>query len=209
MDLFTTIYEKIAAQQRLSYDDAHWLLTSAELPMLAELATMQRQHINPGNFVSFQINTSLNYTNVCETGCTFCAFARGPKSKEAYCLSVDAVLEKIEHAVALGATSILLQGGHNSSIPFDYYVALVTQTRQRFPQVLPHFFSAAEIHAMSTYFSLSATEILMRLYEAGQRSLPGGGAEILSASVRSQISPRKADVKRWLYIHEMAHHIGM
>ena len=87
-------------------------------------------------------------------------------------------------AVERGATTVLLQGGHNPSLPLDYYLDLVRETRRRFPEVTPHFFTASEIHTMAQVSGLSATEVLDKLYEAGQRTIPGGGAEVLSKRVR-------------------------
>ena len=208
MDYLTQIYEQVVQQRPLSQDQALWLLEQAELLELAELATLVRQRYHTGRYVTFHIDTNPNYTNICETACKFCAFYRTAKQADAYWLSVEQVLEKIQQAVEAGARTVLLQGGHNPQIPFDYYLTLITETKKRFPQVQPHFFSAAEICVFAKQFDLSITEILTAFYEAGQRTLPGGGAEILSERVRRKIAPLKATTEQWLQVHEIAHGIG-
>lgn len=208
MDYLTQIYEQIAHNQAISQSQALWLLEQAELLELAELATTVRQRLHPGRAITFHIDTNPNYTNICKTACKFCAFYRTAQQPEAYWLSVEQVMEKIQFAVSAGARTVLLQGGHNPQIPFTYYLELITETKKRFPQVQPHFFSAAEICAFSKQFGLSVTEILSAFYQAGQRTLPGGGAEILSERVRRKIAPLKATTEQWLQVHEIAHQIG-
>ena len=124
--------------------------------------------------MTFAIDTNPNYTNVCITDCQFCAFYRKPGDPEAYTLTVDEVMAKIAGAVERGATTVLLQGGHNPALPLDYYLDLVRETRRRFPGVLPHFFTASEIQTMARVAALPVSEVLARLRDAGQRTLPGG-----------------------------------
>jgi cyclic dehypoxanthinyl futalosine synthase len=118
-------------------------------------------------------------------------------------------MAKLEPAVARGATTVLLQGGHNPALPLDYYVDLVRETRRRFPAVLPHFFTASEIQTMAQVSGLPIRDILARLRDAGQRTLPGGGAEILSTRVRQRISPKKGGPEAWLEVHREAHRAGL
>ncbi len=159
--------------------------------------------------MTFVIDTNPNYTNVCVTDCQFCAFYRKPGDPEAYTLSVEEVMAKVAPAVARGATTVLLQGGHNPALPLDYYLDLVRETRRRFPDVLPHFFTASEIQTMAQGAGLPIREIVGRLREAGQRTLPGGGAEVLSARVRQRISPKKGGPEAWLEVHREAHRAGL
>ena len=158
--------------------------------------------------MTFAIDTNPNYTNVCVTDCQFCAFYRKPGDPEAYTLTVDEVMAKIAGAVERGATTVLLQGGHNPSLPLEYYLDLVRETRRRFPDVLPHFFTASEIQTMARVSTLPIGEVLERLREAGQRTLPGGGAEVLSERVRLRIAPKKGGPKAWLEVHREAHRLG-
>jgi cyclic dehypoxanthinyl futalosine synthase len=199
---------KRAAGERLDRDDGLRLLTEAPLLPLGALAHEVRCRWAPAPDVTFVIDTNPSYTNVCVTDCQFCAFYRKPGDPEAYTLSVDQVLEKVERAVARGATTVLLQGGHNPALPLDYYLALVRETRRRFPNVTPHFFSASEIQTMAQVAGRPIAEVLRALRGAGQSTLPGGGAEILSGRVRTRIAPKKGGPDAWLAVHREAHRQG-
>jgi CofH subfamily radical SAM domain protein len=121
---------------------------------------------------------------------------------------VEEVLAKVESAAARGATTVLLQGGHNPALPLDYYVDLVRETRRRFPQVTPHFFTASEIQTMAQTAAVGIDDVLERLWTAGQRTIPGGGAEVLSERVRRRIAPKKGGPASWLDVHRQAHRRG-
>jgi dehypoxanthine futalosine cyclase len=203
------IRERLAAGVRLGRPEGRFLLTEAPLLALGQLAEDVRYRRHPAREVTFVIDTNPNYTNVCVTDCQFCAFYRRPGDPEAYTLTVEEVMARIEPAVARGASTVLLQGGHNPALPLDYYLDLVRATRRRFPGVLPHFFTASEIRTMAQVSGLAVPEVLRRLHDAGQRTLPGGGAEILSARVRRRISPKKGGPEAWLEVHRDAHRLGM
>jgi cyclic dehypoxanthinyl futalosine synthase len=199
---------KIERGQRLDRMDGHRLLTEAPLLELGSLAQTVRFARIPERRVTFVIDSNPNYTNVCVTDCQFCAFYRRPGHPEAYTLTVDEVLAKIESAAKRGATTVLLQGGHNPALPLEYYVSLVREARRRFPGVTPHFFTASEIQTMAGVSGRGVGEVLDRLWEAGQRTLPGGGAEILSSRVRTRIAPKKGGPAAWLEVHREAHRRG-
>ncbi len=203
-----TVRRKIEAGERLDRDEGRWLLTEAPLLEVGQLAETVRYRLHPEPEVSFVIDTNPNYTNVCVTDCQFCAFYRKPGDREAYTLTVDEVMAKVGRAVARGATTVLLQGGHNPALPLEYYLDLVRETGRRFPGVLPHFFSASEIQTMAQVEALPVREVLARLKAAGQRTIPGGGAEILSTRVRTRISPKKGGPEAWLEVHREAHRLG-
>ncbi len=202
------VREKALGGQRLDREDGRWLLTEAPLLGLGALASELRFGRLPARTVTFVIDSNPNYTNVCVTDCQFCAFYRKPGHPEAYTLTVEQVLAKVEAAAARGATTVLLQGGHNPELPLDYYVSLVRETRRRFPQVTPHFFTASEIQTVAGVSGLSVGDVLDRLHEAGQRTLPGGGAEVLSERVRRRIEPKKGGPDAWLDVHRAAHRRG-
>jgi 2-iminoacetate synthase ThiH len=202
------IADKLRHDKRLERDEGRYLLVEAPLLELGALAAEARYARLPDKVVTFVVDTNPNYTNVCITDCQFCAFYRKPGDPEAWTLSVDEVLAKIASAVSRGATTVLLQGGHNPALPLEYYLALVTETRRRFPEVTPHFFTASEIRTMAEVASLSVPEVLDRLWEAGQRTLPGGGAEVLSERVRQRIEPKKGGPAAWLDVHREAHRRG-
>jgi cyclic dehypoxanthinyl futalosine synthase len=204
----TEIREKVLAGQRLDRAEGRWLLTEAPLLGLGAVAGEARFTRIPDRRVTFVVDSNPNYTNVCITDCQFCAFYRKPGDPEAYTLTVEEVLAKIETAASQGVTTVLLQGGHNPALPLDYYVSLVRETRHRFPQVTPHFFTASEIRTVAEVSRLSVGDVLDQLYAAGQRTLPGGGAEVLSARVRRRIEPKKGGPDTWLEVHREAHRRG-
>jgi cyclic dehypoxanthinyl futalosine synthase len=202
------IAEKVHAGKRLSPDEGLFLLTDADLMDLGLLAEAVRQRKHPGNQVTFVVDSNPNYTNVCVADCLFCAFYRRPGDKEAYTLSVEQVMEKIQSASDQGATTVLLQGGLNPELPLDYYTSLIRETRKRFPHITPHFFTASEVLTMSDVSGKSTREVLAALQEAGQKTLPGGGAEVLSEYVRKRISPKKNPNDGWIKVHREAHQLG-
>ncbi len=206
--MLSRIQDKVAAGERLDRADGHWLLSEAPPLDLGSLAQEARFRRIPEKQVTFVIDTNPNYTNVCITDCQFCAFYRRPGDKEAYTLTVDEVMEKVAFAARAGATTVLLQGGHNPALPLEYYLDLVRETRRRFPSVTPHFFSASEIRTRSDVAGEPVPEILSRLRQAGQTSIPGGGAEILSERVRRRIEPKKGGPGAWLEVHREAHRQG-
>jgi cyclic dehypoxanthinyl futalosine synthase len=206
--MLETITEKVLAGERLARKDGHWLLTEAPLLEVGALANEVRYRRLPDKRVTFVIDSNPNYTNVCITDCQFCAFYRKPGHPEAWTLSVDEVLAKVEFAASKGATTVLLQGGHNPDLPLEYYLTIVRETRRRFPEVTPHFFTASEIQTIAKVSGLGMTDVLDRLWEAGQRTLPGGGAEVLSERVRTRIEPKKGGPGAWLDVHREAHRRG-
>ena len=202
------IADKILGGERLDRTDGRWLLDEAPLLEVGALANEVRFRRLPDKRVTFVIDSNPNYTNVCITDCQFCAFYRKPGHPEAWTLSVDEVLAKVEFAAAKGATTVLLQGGHNPDLPLEYYLTIVRETRRRFPDVTPHFFTASEIHTIAGVSGLAMEDVLDRLWEAGQRTLPGGGAEVLSERVRTRIEPKKGGPAAWLDVHREAHRRG-
>ncbi len=206
--MLTAIRDKAEASKRLNRVEGLWLLSEAPLVELGSLAQEARFRRIPEKRVTFVIDSNPNYTNVCITDCQFCAFYRKPGDPEAWTLSVEEVLAKVEFAAEQGATTVLLQGGHNPALPLDYYLDLVSETRRRFPTVTPHFFTASEIRTMADVSGKSVPEVLAALKGAGQTTLPGGGAEILSERVRRRIEPKKGGPRAWLDVHREAHRQG-
>ena len=202
------IRRKVESRVRLSEADAVWLMDEAPLLFVGELANHDRFRRHPEREVTFVVDTNPNYTNVCEVDCTFCAFYRPPGHAEAYTHSVEEMLDRIGRAVEQGATTVLLQGGVNESLPLDYYLDLVRGTRERFPEVTPHYWSAVEVEGMAKVSGLGIREVLVKLKEAGQDTLPGGGAEILSDRVRRKVSHKKGGASAWLDVHREAHAVG-
>ena len=205
---FGVVRDKVLAGERVDPNDGVFLLAEASLLDLGQLAAEVRRKRHPEPIVTFVIDTNPNYTNVCNVDCTFCAFYRTPGHDEAYTHSVEEMLELIGRSAEEGVTTVLMQGGVNSELPLDYYLELVRAVRERYPQVTPHFWSAVEIEGMATVSGLSLREVLRALKDAGQTTLPGGGAEILSERVRKKISHKKNLTESWLDVHREAHALG-
>ncbi len=192
----------------ISYDEALRLFKFAHLDVLQERAMKKRYEKHPNKSVSFVIDSNPNYTNICTIDCTFCAFYRTKKAKDAYHKNVDEVLQHLEYAQSMGATTVLLQGGVHDGVTIDYLEELVRISIEKYPHIHPHYFSAVEIWNAAHVSSISVEEALYRLWNAGLRTIPGGGAEILSERVRKRISPKKMGPNGWLDLHTAAHAIG-
>ncbi len=205
---FKEIAGRALAGERIDEEDALFLLRDAALADLCALGNEMRRRRVPGNAVTFVIDTNPNYTNVCVTDCLFCAFYRKPGDGEGYWHTVDEVVQMVGRAVAQGATTTLLQGGHNPEIPFSYYVDVVKALKENFPELCVHLWSPSEIRTMSDVSGLTIREVLHELWNAGQRTIPGGGAEILVERVRKRISPKKTSAEQWLEVMRTAHEIG-
>ena len=205
------ITEKVFTGERITGGEGLWLMTEAELLDLAPLAEYWRQHHNSNNSVSYVVDTNLNYTNLCDAYCSFCAFYRtDPNDPSAYTYTVEQIMDKIERARMNGVRTVLMQGGLNSELQLDYYVEMVSETVKRFPDVAPHYWSAPEIVRMTEVSELNYEEVFEALWAAGQRSMPGGGSEILSNEVKAVVSRfrPKDTVDHWTEVHEAAHRVG-
>ncbi|ODS43046.1 MAG: dehypoxanthine futalosine cyclase [Candidatus Altiarchaeales archaeon IMC4] len=162
-----------------------------------------------GDLVTFVIDTTINYTNVCTSGCKFCAYYRRAGDKDAYVLNIDEILEKVSNAAKLGATQVLIQGGLNPDLPIEYYEDVIKTVRDKFPNVQRHFFSAPEISFIAKTSGSSVKETLERLIDAGLQSIPGGGAELLDDDIRKKISPNKISWGQWKRVMITAHKLGL
>lgn len=182
--------------------------TNAPLLELGLEADRRREALHPHGVVTYIVDRNINYTNVCVADCGFCAFYRRPKHGEGYTLSFEQIGEKIEETKALGGQQILIQGGHNPYIPFEWYLDLLRYIKTYHP-IHIHGFSPSEVDFFATRFRMDATDVIRELQQAGLNSIPGGGGEILVQRVRDQVAPKKAGADRWLEIMELAHQAGM
>lgn len=210
MSIMSTIIAKIDAGERLSPDDGLFLLQEADLLEMGALANEVRFRRNPESIVSYVVDTNLNYTNVCDAYCTFCAFYRphGTNADDAYTHSIDDMVAAIGAARDKGCTTVLMQGGLNPDLPFGFYTDMVRASLSAWPDVTPHFWSPPEIFKMSQVSGLTYLEVCRALWEAGQRTLPGGGAEVLNNRVRKAISPLKMNADDWIEVMRSAHEVG-
>lgn len=183
-------------------------LQNGDLLELGRAADALRRKIHPGDIVTFIIDRNINYTNVCTSGCRFCAFYRREGAADAYLLSTAAVLEKVRETVAAGGTQIMLQGGLHPGLGLKYYTDLLTAIKENYAITI-HSFSPAEILHIAGKEGLTLRETLLRLQAAGLDSLPGGGAEILAETVRRRVSPRKISAADWLRVMREAQLAGL
>ncbi len=196
------------AIRRINREAGLALLADPDLPRLGALAQEARFALHPEAQVTYIIDTNPNYTNICTVGCRFCAFFRSPESGDGYTSTVEEIAATAQTAARAGATTMLLQGGINPDLPLDYFVSLVREVKKAAPGITPHFFSPPEIHALAARSGLEVRQVLDQLYEAGQRTIPGGGAEILSSRVRQRLSPEKCSPDQWLEVMRQAHLAG-
>jgi cyclic dehypoxanthinyl futalosine synthase len=182
--------------------------TNASLLELGAEADRIRREKHPHNTVTYIVDRNINYTNVCVADCGFCAFYRRPKHNEGWTLSYEQIGAKIDEAKQMGAIQILMQGGHNPYIPFEWYLDLLKYIKTYHP-IHIHGFSPSEVDFWSKTFRMDAREVIRELIKAGLDSIPGGGGEILVQRVRDLVAKKKAGADRWLEIMEIAHQEGM
>jgi cyclic dehypoxanthinyl futalosine synthase len=172
------------------------------------LAHRARRQRWPRAVVTFVVDTNPNYTNVCVTRCAFCAFCRQPGHQEAYTLDPAALAERVKAAHDLGATTVLLQGGHNPAIRLADWLTYIRAIRSVCPAIHIHPFSPAEVVFMARTEKMPVEAVLEALYAEGIRTIPGGGAEILTERVRRKIAAAKSTTEQWLDVCEKAHGLG-
>ncbi|UFS71870.1 dehypoxanthine futalosine cyclase [Geomonas sp. RF6] len=207
--MLETISKKIAAAEPLDAAEALWCLTEGDLLAVGILADGVRRAMHPVGRVSFVVDRNVNYTNVCQSQCKFCAFYRNVEDPDAYLLETAVILQKIEELVAQGGTQLLMQGGLHPSLTIDYFEELFRTIKGRFPKLQNHSLSPAEITHVAELSGLTVREALLRLKGAGLDSVPGGGAEILVDSVRQEISPKKIGWQGWAAVMREAAALGL
>jgi cyclic dehypoxanthinyl futalosine synthase len=200
--------DRAISGQRLTADEGLVLLESHDLASLGRAADAVTHRLHPEPFRTYNVDRNVNYTNVCTSGCNFCAFSRKVGDADAYVISPEELHRKIEETIALGGNQILLQGGMHPDLKIEWYEQLLRDIKRRFPQINVHGFSPPEIDHVATLSGLSVREVLERLKRAGLGSLPGGGAEILVDRVRREVSPCKTPADRWLEVCRTWHGLG-
>lgn len=180
-----------------------------ELPLLelGALASEARGSARDRS-VSYIVDRNINYTNICITDCSFCAFYRRPGHEEGYVLSNEEIGAKIDAAKAIGAVQILMQGGHNPYLKLDYYTGLLSYIKEHHP-IHVHGFSASELDIIARVEKADVATVISELRDAGLDSVPGAGAEILVDDVRDAIARKKIGTERWLEVHRTVHEQGL
>jgi cyclic dehypoxanthinyl futalosine synthase len=203
------IAEKVFSGERLTAEDGLRLFHHPDLNELALLADFVRRQHNPGRVVTYVVGRNVNYTNVCWVRCKFCNFYRVPGEEGGYVLPRETIFQKLEELRELGGCEVLMQGGLNPKLKIEWYEELLSALRERFPDIILHAFSPAELIYIQKISKLSMEETLTRLKNAGLHSIPGGGAEILVDRVRDFISPYKDTADEWLDCMRVGHKVGL
>lgn len=210
-----SVIEKTLEGERISPPEA-LLLYRLPLHTLGALADARRCLLHAelyegcGNkIVTYIIDRNINYTNVCNVYCKFCAFYRTEKDADSYVLSLEEIDQKLDELSAIGGVQVLMQGGHHPKLGIDHYLTLLNHIREKYPHINIHGFSPPEITHFAQVFGMSVREVILRFREAGLGSIPGGGGEILVDRVRNRIAPLKCNSHQWLEVMRTAHELGM
>ena len=204
------------AGERISTDEAlelyRWPLE--ELGALAnarrDLAKRKSYDGRGCEIVTYIVDRNINYTNVCNVYCKFCAFYRTEKDEDHYVLSFEQLDQKLDELSAVGGVQILMQGGHHPKLQFEWYIDLLRHIREKYPHINIHGFSPPEFQHFAEIFRMPLREVISEFKEAGLGSIPGGGGEILVDRVRKRISPlENARAIEWLEVMQVAHELGL
>jgi cyclic dehypoxanthinyl futalosine synthase len=209
------LLQKVWDGGRINTDEARRLAT-LPLEELGALADRRRElHRRAahggqgGGIVTYIVDRNVNYTNVCNVYCKFCAFYRTEKDADSYVITTAEMDQKIEETIALGGTQILLQGGHHPKLTKQWYLDLLSHIQAKFPGFNVHGFSPSEFVAFAEFFNEPVEKILRDFMAAGLGSVPGGGGEILVDRVRNRIAPLKANSVQWMGVMDAAHSLGL
>jgi cyclic dehypoxanthinyl futalosine synthase len=207
--------DRILNGQRINSDDAR-LLHTFPLEELGALADKRREAAKASSYagrgndvVTYIVDRNVNYTNVCNVYCKFCAFYRTEKDDDHYVLNLEQIDEKLDELAAEGGVQVLLQGGHHPKLGIDYYLTLLSHIREKYPQINVHGFSPPEFNHFAEVFGMPLREVVKKFQEAGLGSIPGGGGEILVDRIRDRIAPLKCNSDQWLEVMRIAHELGM
>jgi cyclic dehypoxanthinyl futalosine synthase len=202
------ILDRVLAGNRMTTEECTMLLESDDFVRMGLAADEIRKRFHPAGVVTYIIDRNINYTNVCNVVCTFCAFYRRPGHAETYVRTMDEIYQKIDETIALGGTGVLMQGGLHPDFSLEWYEELLRTLHAKYPDFQLHCFSPPEIHNIHLISGLDYETIMARLKEAGLYSLPGGGAEILDDEVRKRVST-KCTTDEWLAVMRAVHRVGL
>src|SRR5438046_43290 len=203
-----TLLDKVLGGDRLTAADCTALLESYDIARIGAAADEIRRRRHPDNIVTYIIDRNINYTNVCNVVCTFCAFYRRPGKPDTYVHSIDEICKRIDETIELGGTGVLMQGGLHPDFNIEWYEDLLRTLHAKYPKFQLHCFSPPEIHNISLISKLDYVTIMQRLKDAGLNSMPGGGGEILDDEVRARVST-KCNTQQWLDVMKAAHQVGL
>ena len=208
MEDLSTIINKVQSSEELDFEDGLLLMKSRNLSLIGALADNIRKK-TVGDRVMFVTNCHINYSNVCNSKCKFCAYFREEGQDGAFTLSIDDIMEKAQKASNSGATELHIVGSLNPRLPFEYYEDILINIHEKYPSLSLKAYTAVEIAHLSQISGMSVREVLLRLKKAGLTGLPGGGGEIFNEKTRKQVCPDKISGERWLKVMETAHGLGI
>ena len=200
---------QVSEAPRLTVQEAVVLYRDAPLHELRNAAHARRLSINGDREVTYLIDRNINYTNVCTINCQFCSFYRPPGHDETYTQTLDEISNRVNELEEIDGTRILMQGGVNPELGIEYYTNLLSSLRLRHPSIDLDCFSPIEIEGIAEVTGISTLEVLTQLKAAGMHGLPGGGAEMLVESVRTDVSPKKGSPDNWLNVMREAQSLGL
>ena len=209
MDWQEILASQLSEGSRLTTEEAVILYRDAPLHELRIAANARRVKMNGDREVTYLIDRNINYTNVCTINCQFCSFYRPPGHDETYTQTIDEISNRVRELENIEGTRILMQGGVNPDLGIEYYTDLLTSLRSRHPNIDLDCFSPIEIEGIAEVTGISTLEVLTHLKEAGMHGLPGGGAEMLVESVRTDVSPKKGSPDNWLRVMQEAQSLGL
>ncbi|MDX2006917.1 MAG: CofH family radical SAM protein [Meiothermus sp.] len=202
------VLDRAVAGQALSAQEIRTLY-DLPLPEVAAAAHERRLAVGNPEVVTYLIDRNINYTNICNVACNFCAFYRTGKQKDAYVLSYPQIGQKIEELMSIGGRRILMQGGVNPDLPFDWYLDLLRYLKSNYPKVRIDAFSPEEILGLEKFTGRDARSLLTDLKAAGLDGLPGAGGEILVDEVRAKAAPARIRSDDWFRILDIAQSMGL
>src|SRR5215211_2065132 len=202
------VLDRVLAGGRMTAEECAQLLESFDVARMGVAADEVRRRKHPSDAVTYIIDRNINYTNVCNVVCTFCAFYRRPGKPDTYVRTVEDICRRIDETIALGGTGVLMQGGLHPDFGIEWYEDLLRTLHAKYPRFQLHCFSPPEIHNIHLISGLDYETVMQRLKDAGLNSLPGGGGEILDDEVRKRVST-KCNTQEWLDVMRAVHKIGL
>jgi aminodeoxyfutalosine synthase len=202
------ISDKVMNGQRLTFEDGVQLYNTPDLSSVGYLANLVRERMH-GKTVYFNRNMHLNYSNICALSCKFCAFGQKEADEKAYRFSLEDVRERLEAVRDQPLTEVHIVGGLDGKLPWDYYLDMLRLIKEIKPDIKIKAFTSIEIDFFAKKFRKSHRQVLEELMEAGLDTMPGGGAEVFSENVRTELYKRKLDYDGWLEVARTAHSMGL
>lgn len=203
-----SILSQVVEGRRMNDEEFVFLYENGDLNDLGASACESRDRIFQDDLITFVVDRTINYTNICSCQCKFCSFYRHKTDRDAFVIDKATLFGKIMEAMEFGATQLILQGGLNEDLKIDFFEDMFKDIKGRYGLTI-HSLTPPEVVFIAKNSELPLEDTLLRLKKAGLDSLPGGGADILHDAVRNQISPNKINTATWLEVMRIAHRLGI